>query len=242
MKPTKSAGILLIVGAIGVFIPYTILTITFHYPDILREKPGIVLEQFEAGGASLIFTWLAFALLGLPLLVAYVLIGKQLKSKAETTGWITAMGVISIVAQLVGLLRWVFVVPVLANAYVSTTDVALRQSIEVIFQTVHQLGGVLLGEHVGQLFTVIWSVSVAVLFQRHQILPSWINYLGIISSVIYFLAQAELLATVIPGFPAWDLAGFVGSTLWLVWLVVMGYYQQKNEFGRTADLSDSIIQ
>jgi Domain of unknown function (DUF4386) len=227
MKSRRASGILLITGAIGVLIPYTILTITFHYPDILREKPGIVLEQFHAGGVSLIFTWLAFALPGLPLLVAYVLLGKELKSKTEAAEWITAMGVISIVAQLVGLLRWVFVVPMLATAYASTTDVSLRQSIEVVFQTVHQLGGVLLGEHIGQLFTVIWSVSVAVLFQKHQMLPSRINYFGIISSLIYFLAQAELLATVIPDFPVWDLAGFVGSTLWLVWLVVVGYYQMK---------------
>lgn len=45
--------------------------------------------------------------------------------------------------------------------------------------------------------------------------------LGFISSVIYLLAQAELFATVIPAFPVWDKAGFIGSTLWLIWLVCL---------------------
>ena len=46
--------------------------------------------------------------------------------------------------------------------------------------------------------------------------------MGIIASIIYLLAQGELFATVVPGFPAWDMAGFIGSTLWLMWLVITG--------------------
>jgi len=43
-----------------------------------------------------------------------------------------------------------------------------------------------------------------------------------VASAIYLLAQAELFATVIPGFPVWDMAGFIGSTLWLMWLIIIG--------------------
>jgi hypothetical protein len=87
---------------------------------------------------------------------------------------------------------------------------------------VHQLGGVLLGEHIGQLFTIVWSVMVCVAILKRKLMPSWLSVFGIISSSIYLLAQAELFATVIPTFPIWDLAGFIGSTLWLVWLVMLG--------------------
>lgn len=70
MKSETKIGWLLIAGAIGVFIPYTVLTITFEYPDILRQDTGIVLTKFHEGGASLIFTWWFFAILGMPLLIA----------------------------------------------------------------------------------------------------------------------------------------------------------------------------
>jgi hypothetical protein len=67
---------------------------------------------------------------------------------------------------------------------------------------------------------------------KMKILPKWAGWLGIISSLIYLLAQAELLATVIPGFPVWDMAGFTGSTLWLVWLVIVGikFIRTKAEY------------
>ena len=71
MKSDKATGLLLISGAIGVCIPYTILTVIFEYPDILRRDTGTVLTKFHEGGNTLVFTWWAFAILGLPLLIAY---------------------------------------------------------------------------------------------------------------------------------------------------------------------------
>jgi len=68
MKTDKLIGLLLISGAVGVLIPYTLLTMNFDYPEILRHEAGTILTRFHAGGSSLIFTWWAFAILGLPLL------------------------------------------------------------------------------------------------------------------------------------------------------------------------------
>jgi Domain of unknown function (DUF4386) len=184
MKSEKTIGILMILGAIGVFIPYTILTIIFNYPEVLRQDPASVLHQFHNGGPALIFTWLAFALMGL--------------------------------------LRWVFVVPVLANDFVNTNDPVLQKSIITSFKVIHQFGGVLLGEHLGQLFTIIWTVGISFALSKSAMISRWLGWLGLIASAIYLLAQGELFATVIPGFPVWDLAGFIGSTLWLLWLIAIG--------------------
>ena len=57
----------------------------------------------------------------------------------------------------------------------------------------------------------------------------WAKWLGLVSSFIYLLAQAELFATVIPEFPVLDMAGFLGSTLWLIWLVVIGIFFIKTK-------------
>jgi hypothetical protein len=222
MKPEKLIGWLLIAGAIGVFIPYTILTITFEYPDILRKDPGTVLTKFHEGGASLIFTWWAFAILGLPLLIAYIKIGQLFENKTGFIKWVTTLGVISGIVQIIGLLRWVFVIPVIANHYVSAGSEAAREAAISSFQTVHQFGGVLLGEHIGQLFTILWTIMISCAFIKLKYFPKWVNILGIGSAIIYLLAQADLFATVIPQFPVWDMAGFIGSTLWLVWLLVLG--------------------
>jgi Domain of unknown function (DUF4386) len=222
MKREKTIGLLLIAGAIGVFIPYTILTMTFEYPDILRQDAGIILTKFHDGGTSLVLTWWAFAILGLPLLISYILIGQKLENKAGFIKWVTTLGVISGVVQIIALLRWVFVIPAIANIYVSASDAATKTAAVVSFKTIHQFGGVLLGEHIGQLFTIIWTIMISYAFIKLNLFPKWVSWLGIISSIIYLAAQAELFATIIPGFPVWDMAGFIGSTLWLIWLIIVG--------------------
>jgi hypothetical protein len=219
MKKEKTIGWLLIAGAAGVFIPYTLLTIIFEYPDILREDTAIILTKFNDGGNKLIGVWFAFALLGLPLVPAYIRIGQHLENRSALIRTATTIGVI-------GLLRWTFVVPVLANSFLTAPDEATKAAAIISFKTIHQFGGVILGEHLGQLFTIIWTVLISISFIKLKLFPKWVSMLGFISSFIYLLAQAELFATVIPGFPYWDLAGFIGSTLWLIWLIIIGFIRQ----------------
>jgi hypothetical protein len=222
MQKEKTIGWLILFGAIGVFIPYTILTIIFEYPDILRQDTAIILTKFHDGGSPLIWTWFAFAITGITLIPAYILIGKKLENRSSLVRVATNIGLIGLIVQMVGLLRWTFVVPVLADTFVHATDEATKAAAVVAFKTIHQFAGVLLGEHLGQLFTIIWTVLISLSFARLKLMPNWINWLGYASSFIYLLAQAELLSTVIPGLPVWDMAGFIGSTLWLVWLIIAG--------------------
>lgn len=225
----KIIGGLLIAGAVALFFPYTILTVIFEYPDILRQETAIILTKFHEGGNTLIMTWFAFAITGIPLLPAYIMIGQKLENKAPLIRVATNIGVIGLVVQMIGLLRWTFVVPILANTFINAGDKATKVAAVVVFKTIHQFAGVILGEYLGQLFTIIWTVMITISLAKLNITSKWVNLLGYVSSFIYLMAQAELFATVIPGFPVWDLAGFIGSTLWLVWLIVVGVVFLKNK-------------
>ena len=227
-KTEKTIGFLLILGGILLFIPYTILSVTFEYPVILRQDTGVILTKFQQGGHTLIWTWWAFAMVGLPLLPAYILLGQKLENKLYFVRWATYVGVISLVVQMVGLLRWTFVVPVLAANYLNGNEMT-KEAAKIAFQVVHQYGGVTLGEHIGQLFTIVWTVLMCRAFDKLRLLPKWLIWFGYGASVIYLLAQTELFATVMPGLPVVDLAGFIGSTLWLVWLILAGFKFLKIE-------------
>jgi hypothetical protein len=147
---------------------------------------NVILTKFHEGGGSLIFTWWFFAMLGLPLLIAYIKIGQLFENKLSFIRWVTTLGIISGIVQIVGLLRWVFVVPVIANNYVSSSDAVAKGSAIQSFQTIHQFGGVLLGEHLGQLFTIAWTIMMSIAFLKLKVFASWVSWLGIISSIIYF--------------------------------------------------------
>lgn len=228
MKKEKTIGVLLIIGAIGVLVPYTVLTIIFDYPDILRQETGVILTKFHEGGNVLIWTWWAFAILGLPLLEAYVLIGQKLEQRFYFFRWATTLGIIGLIVQMIGLLRWTFVVPVLANNFVSGNEMT-KEASKVGFQIIHQYGGVVLGEHIGQLFTIAWTIMMTSAFAQLELFPKWTIWLGYISSFIYLLAQTELFATVIPTVPVIGWAGFLGSTLWIIWLIIIGVKMLKTK-------------
>lgn len=222
MPSSKLTGTLLIVGSAALLIPYSILTRTFDYPDILREDTSVILTTFHEGGNGLVLTWFAFALTGIPLIPAFILMGRILRTRSSLARVATTFGVVGLVVQMAGLLRWTFVVPVLADLYTDSPDAATKAAVIVTFKAVHQYGGVVLGEHIGQLFTVVWTVLICMAFARLKAMPKWIIYSGFALSLIYLMAQAELLATVIHGFPYWELAGFIGSTLWIAWMIIVG--------------------
>jgi Domain of unknown function (DUF4386) len=206
-----------------VLLPYIILTIQFEYPDILREETGAILSKFQAGGSSLIWTWWFFAILGLPLIPAYILIGKQLQNSTAAVRWATTIGVIGLITQMVGLLRWTFVVPILAKNYMEGNE-ATKEASKVGFQIIHQFGGVILGEHIGQIFTIIWTVVISYALTKTSLIPRWLGIMGYIASIIYLGAQTELFNTVIPSISVINIAGFLGSTLWIIWLLLIGIY------------------
>lgn len=222
MKKEKTIGTLIIIGAITVLIPYTILTMIFNYPGILREDTASILTKFHQGGNKLIWIWFAFAITGIPLIPAYILIGKKFEDKSPLFRVATTIGVIGLIVQVIGLLRWTFVVPVLADSFVHATDASTKAAAVMAFKTIHQFAGVILGEYLGQLFTIAWTIMISICMLKQNLVPKWFAWFGCISSLIYLLAQAELFQTVMPGFPVWDMAGFAGSTLWLVWLIILG--------------------
>ncbi|WP_110520479.1 DUF4386 domain-containing protein [Herpetosiphon llansteffanensis] len=222
----------LILGSLLVNIPYTLLISNFDYPDILRAPVDQVLRQFAAGGSGLIYTWLAFAWVGLPLLFASIMLKRLPEfSGAALSETASTIGVIGFVMQVVGLLRWVFVVPLIAQSYLDPlASATTKASLATLFQVVHQYGGVVLGEHIGQLFMIIWMLLLSTIIYRSMSLPKWLAWLGWLAALIYSLAQTELLATVLPTIPVIAWAGLVGSLLWLAWMASLGIIilRQKN--------------
>jgi hypothetical protein len=215
-------GGLFLFGALAFAAAATILSSTFEWPDILREPASVVLPAFVDGGTSLVWTWFAvawtYAILLIPILLLPSVLGRRDDAVLRAA---TFVGAISVVLSLVGFLRWVFVVPQLANSYVGG-DATTKAAVDAAWVAQHQFGGALLGEHLGQLLVIGWSVTISVLILRSRALPHWLGWAGLVVSALYFANQGDILATALPEFPVWDLAGFLGSTTWGLWVAALG--------------------
>lgn len=227
----RMIGIVLIMIPILIQIPYTMLIIKFQYPDILRQPTETILTEFHNGGSSLIWTWWFFGMSGLPSLFAYLHLYQNTKHLSPILSLSAMMfGVVSLFFQLIGLLRWVFVVPILSNQFIDLhSSEMMKQAVVVNFQTIHHLFGVLIGEHLGQLFTILWMFLVSIVFRKNHIFSKWISNFGLISAFLYLLAQFELFSLVIPEVKEIPFAGLVGSLCWLVWMMALGIQMLKSK-------------
>jgi len=218
----RTTGVLFLVGAVAFGAAATVLSSTFDWPDILREPPDVVLPAFVDGGTALVWTWFAvawtYAVLLVPVLLLPTVLGMRRDPVLRTA---TYLGATSVVLSLVGFLRWVVVVPPLAASYVAG-DPTTKAAVAAAWTAQHQFGGALLGEHLGQLLAIAWSVVLSLVVVRTRVLPAWLGYLGLVVSVLYLFNQGDVLATAVPGFPVFDLAGAIGSTGWGLWVAALG--------------------
>jgi hypothetical protein len=215
------AGGLLIAAPMIFTGAFTYLQVVFEYPDILREPPAKVLNLFAAGGSPLLAAWYALLVAAVLFIPAVVLFHQVIHARAGVQPWLaTISGVLAGLVQAMGFLRWVFVVPYLAQAY-QTPDAsaAARETIAVTFEVLNRYLGVGVGEHLGYLFTALWTILIAAALMQTRLLPRWFGAVG-------GLLGVGILAGVLEPFGV-PIAGSVNALsylLWAIWLVGLGLW------------------
>ncbi len=217
MSLEVQAALLLVIVPVAFNVIFIALGRAFDYPDILRRPTDQILRRFAAGGRRLVLLWYAFAFTGVLFLPLALIVG-ELTADDPLGRAAVPFGLIAGVVQLVGLLRWSFLVPYLAGAYVApTTSQAARDATTVTFESAHRFLGMGIGEHLGYLFTSAWSVLVALALLRSDLVPDALALAGVIPT-------AAILAGLLE--PAgWRSAGAInaiGYLAWSVWLIAVG--------------------
>jgi uncharacterized protein DUF4386 len=222
------AAVLLIAVPIAFNVAFFELGRTFDYPNILRKEPDEILRRFAAGGSGLLLRWQALLLSALGMLPVAALLAVVLGASPELTALAIVTGSSAALVQALGLVRWPFAVPELARRYVAADGPdagATRRSIEVTFATLHRLLGVGIGEHLGYLFTGLWTLFVALSILTTAVLPSWLGLLGLPICVALLIGTLEFIG---PNEErGWPLAGAIvpiAYIAWSVWLIALGVF------------------
>jgi hypothetical protein len=135
-----------------------------------------------------------------------------------------ATGLLSALVQTLGLVRWPFVVPLLARRYVDPRATpGQRESTELVFDALHRYLGVGVGEHLGYLLTGSWTILTGVLIAGSSVLPTWLGWLAIPIGIAIVVGALEFVG---PNEPkGWSVAERVtpiAYITWSLWLVVCG--------------------
>jgi len=218
-------GVLLLVLPVAYNGLYTLLARGFDYPDILRQPTDQVLQRFVAGGSRLVLTWWGFAMSAVLLAPAVVLLSATLADANPTVlALATAIGLLAALVQFLGLVRWPFAVPHLARlAADPATTPATRGAVEVVFQTLNRYLGVGVGEHLGYLFTGLWTALAGVALIQSNVLHPLFGVVGLVLAPLFVLGSLEFVGPFEPR--GWKLAGtlvpfaYIG---WSIWLLALG--------------------
>ena len=218
-------GLLLLVLPVAYNGLYTVLARSFDYPDILRQPTGQVLDRFAAGGSRLVLLWWGFTMSAVLLAPAVVLLSATLADANPTVLAVaTAIGLLAALMQFLGLIRWPFAVPYLARTATDTTaTAATRDAVEVTFQTLNRYLGVAVGEHLGYLFTGLWTALAGIALIQSDLLHPLFGVVGLVLAPLFVLGSLEFVGPFESS--GWKLAGtlvplaYIG---WSVWLLALG--------------------
>lgn len=209
-------GVLLIAVPLVFTAGFTGLQMTFDYPDILRHPAGEVLARFAEGGTALRLYWYAMFAAALGLIPAAVgLAALTWRDDAYAAALGGAFGAIAGLVQALGLLRWVMLVPMLAAAYTADGATELQQALAAsTFDAANAYLGMGVGEHLGYLFTALWTVAVAIAVAPRWRLMAWTGValaLGVAFGMLEPFGVA-MAATV----------NALAFTAWSLWALVLG--------------------
>lgn len=221
-SPSRLLAGAAIAFAIAFNVPFTILGMTFEYPDVLRRPAGEVLTLFHAGGVPLVLTWHAFAIAAFllaPLAIALSLRADRMTTAPALSVGAAIAGALAGLAQAIGLWRWVFVVPSLAAVHAdpNVTDAA-KLAAEQTFSLINLYGGVAVGEHIGQLFTALFvTLLAAVQMREGSRVVAWIGFAAA-AAIVVGTNEGLAIALGRSGeiFSLATIGGFVGLSAWLI--------------------------
>jgi len=226
MTVEQATALLLVAVPVAFNLAFFELGRAFDYPNILRREPDEILRRFAAGGSGLILRWEALLLSALAMLPLVALVPFALDAPGPLAAASVVVGAAAALVQALGLVRWPFAVPELARRYVAADGpdgAATRQSIVVVFATLHRLLGAGIGEHLGYLLTGLWTLLVAASVLSTAVLPGWLGLIGVLIGLVLLIGTLEFVG---PNEEhGWPLAGTIvpiAYIAWSIWLIAFG--------------------
>lgn len=223
----RAAAALLVLAPLTLLVGFTALTVSFDYPDVLRFPAADILARFAAGGPALVAQWYLMVLASLLFIPAGLLL-HPLVARLSPALAPLASGLIAVggLVNALGFLRWVFLVPGLAeraaDASGSPSDAA-REATTAVFAAFHAYSGVGVGEHLGFLFLAGWLAVTGRVLWRGGVFPAWLGVLWVVTALGTALGVLEPL-----GFGWAGPVNAIASSLAMVAVLIGGVFVARS--------------
>ncbi len=96
---------------------------------------------------------------------------------------------------------------------------ATHAAVAVTFSAFNQYAGVGIGEHLGYLFTALWTILIGTAMMKSPHFRGWLGWVGIFSAVGILFGLLEPT-----GVPLAGLINAFAYIVWAIWMVIVGIF------------------
>jgi Domain of unknown function (DUF4386) len=201
------------------FAPMVILGPAIGWPASLRNPAADQLRAIAQAPQAVALGYGVYLLYSVLVLPAMVLIARRVFGSLASVGavMVVAFAAVSVLARCVGILRWLTVMPELAQQHAKAGE-AQRSAIELVFQAVTVWGGGI-GELLGVSLFMALSVGIAMAGAWvSRSMPRWLAGLGMVSALLLFAMLLPALGIAI------KVPVAVAVSVLTVWMLAVGVW------------------
>lgn len=215
----KFVGILLVLEGFLIFIPTILLGSSINWPQVLDEPASVVLPLiYQQAVPTTVgyYGYLVYSILFFPAVALTAMVASKHDQISPTITIAIVFSGLSALARSIGILRWLTVMPLLANMYQG--GVANQEMIAIVFEAIDAYGGSI-GEDLG--VSIFASLAIGLLSfytLKHKTLPTWASYLGLISALAILIPSVSIFGIDVGIF------NVVSVSILQVWFMAVGGY------------------
>ncbi len=182
---TKLTAIVLVLEIILFMTAFRVLAKAVNWPASLDKPAAVVLPLFtQHRGAAIAgyYSYMLSALLLIPIsLMLHRVLARENSLLLMSATW---FGVLSGAMKSLGIVRWLFLMPFLADTYMNPkASATTRETVALVYDAFNLYAGKV-GEHLGgHLLTAFWVGLMAIVLMRSRLVPGWIAWTGIVVAV-----------------------------------------------------------
>jgi len=212
-KDFITTGIVILIQVVISTICFLTLMAVFQFPDILRETSSVRFELFIENQYIIVPIYYLLALTGVSQIIISVLLFQLFPKKSTLVTLGAVFGVLTGLFQILGFIRWSFVIPYFAGLNSSSPEL-----IGILEGAFNSYAGMAIGEHLGFLMQGLWTIFLGIAILKTKLISKILGKIGIVIGVLTILFAFEAFGGIFSILG--ELTNPVESA-WYIWLTFL---------------------
>ncbi len=217
--PRRLAAGLLIAQFAAMWGAFFILAAAINWPASLDEPAGVILPRIADQSSPVLAGYLAYFLHALLLIPLVVVLHHTLRLSPVAGGIAVAFGVLAGFAKMLGIIRWLVLMPGLAEVWSDPgTTEATRTALAALFDAFNAYAGGV-GELMGVgLFAGVWTLLLSLALLRMDPMARRLGYAGLAAATLLFATLPSVVGLSSP------LLLTLSGIFWQLWTLGLAFW------------------